>query len=82
MAINGRRRDELQTPRIQQGGPCGEAHGVARDYFDASFDAEEDALVFRRLAGREPWLAVLKKFPVSPDDVPPRRRARAKRRKL
>lgn len=52
------------------------------DYFDAHFDAEEDALVFRRLAGREPWLAVLKECPVSPDDVPPRRRAPAKRRKL
>ena len=52
------------------------------DYFDAHFDAEEDALVFRRLAGREPWLAVLKECPVSPDDVPPRRRAPARRRKL
>lgn len=45
------------------------------DSFDASFDAEEDALVFRRLAARENWLAVLKACPVSPDDVPPRRRA-------
>ena len=46
------------------------------DYFDAHFDAEEDALVFRRLAGKEDWLTVLKACPVSPDDVPPRRRAR------
>jgi len=53
-----------------------------RSYFDASFDAEEDALVFRRLSGGENWLAVLKECPVSPDDVPPRRRAPAKRRKL
>ena len=55
------------------------------DYFDAHFDAEEDALVFRRLAwlaGKEDWLAVLKACPVSPDDVPPRRRAPARRRKL
>ena len=52
------------------------------DYFDARFDAEEDALVFRRLAGRENWLEVLKACPVSPDDVPPRRRAPARRRKL
>jgi hypothetical protein len=50
------------------------------DYFDAHFDAEEDAIVFRRLAGKEDWLAVLKDCPVSPDDVPPRRRAPAKRR--
>ena len=52
------------------------------DYFDASFDPEEDALVFRRLAGKENWLTVLKACPVSPDDVPPCRRAPARRRKL
>lgn len=52
------------------------------DYFDARFDAEEDALVFRRLAGKESWLAVLKACPVSPDDVPARRSAAARRRKL
>ena len=28
------------------------------DYFDAMYDAEEDALVFRRLAGKENWLTV------------------------
>jgi hypothetical protein len=52
------------------------------DYFDARFDAEEDEFVFRRLAGRENWLTVLKACPVSPDDVPPRRSAPARRRKL
>ena len=52
------------------------------DYFDAYFDVEEDALVFRRLANGENWLAVLKQCPVSPDDVPPRRRAPARRRRL
>jgi len=52
------------------------------EYFDAQFDAEEDAIVFRRLAGREDWLAVLKECPVSMDDVPPRRREMARRRKL
>lgn len=52
------------------------------EYFDANYDAEEDALVFRRLPARENWLTVLKACPVSPDDVPPRRRARARRRKL
>jgi hypothetical protein len=36
------------------------------DYFEARFDAEEDALVFRRLAGQEDWLTVLKACPVSP----------------
>jgi hypothetical protein len=52
------------------------------DYFDARFDEEEDALVFRRLASGENWLSVLKDCPVSPDDIPPRRRAPARRRKL
>ena len=62
--------------------PAALAPAKPGDYFDASFDAEEDALVFRRLSGGENWLAVLKECPVSPDDVPPRRRAPAKRRKL
>ena len=39
------------------------------DYFDARFDAEEDALVFRRLAGRENWLEVLKTCPVSGEEL-------------
>ena len=52
------------------------------DHFDARFDAEEDVLVFRRLPARENWFAVLKACPVSMDDVPPRRRGTARRRKL
>jgi hypothetical protein len=52
------------------------------DYFDAYFDVEEDALIFRRLAGKEDWLAVLKACPVSPDDLLPRRRENARRRRL
>ena len=58
--------------------PAGLAPASPGDYFDARFDAEEDALVFRRLAGQENWLAVLKACPVSPDDVPPRRRDTAR----
>jgi len=46
------------------------------------FDAEEDAIVFRRLGGRENWLAVMRECPVSPDDVSSRRRELPKRRKL
>src|SRR5438132_5392982 len=40
--------------------PAALAPAKPGDYFDAYFDAEEDAIVFRRLAGRESWLAVLK----------------------
>jgi len=62
--------------------PAGLAPASPGDYFEVHFDAEEDSLVFRRLAGKERWLAVMKACPVSPDDVPPRRRAPARRRKL
>ncbi len=62
--------------------PAALAPASPGDYFDARFDAEEDAIVFRRLAGTENWLTVLKTCPVSPDDVPPRRRAPVRRRKL
>ncbi len=62
--------------------PAALAPAKPGDYFDAHFDAEEDTLVFRRLARRENWLDVLKACPVSPDDVPARRRTPAKRQKL
>jgi len=62
--------------------PAALAPAKPGDYFDARFDPEEDAIVFRRLGGQESWLTVMKDCPVSPDDVPPRRRAPAKRRKL
>jgi hypothetical protein len=62
--------------------PTALASAKPGDYFDARFDAEEDAIVFRRLGGRENWLTVMKECPVSPDDMPPRRRSPAKRQKL
>jgi hypothetical protein len=62
--------------------PAGLAPASPDDHFEACFDAEEDALVFRRLPGKESWLTVLKACPVSPDDVPPRRGQPARRRKL
>jgi hypothetical protein len=62
--------------------PTGLAPAMPGDFFDEHFDAEEDAIVFRRLGGHENWLAVMKECPVSPDDVPPRRRELPKRRRL
>jgi hypothetical protein len=50
--------------------------------FDARFDADEDALIFRRLPDSEDWLDVLAQCPVSMDDLPPRRRELRKKRKL
>ena len=62
--------------------PAALAPASPGDYFDARFDPEEDALVFRRLAGAENWLTVLRACPVSPDDVPQRRSAPARRPRL
>jgi len=50
--------------------------------FDARFDADEDALIFRRLPDSEDWLDVLAQCPVPMDDIPPRRRELPKKRKL
>ena len=52
------------------------------DHFEAQFDAEEDALVFRRLGKKADWLFVLEACPVPMDDLPERRRSFAKRPKL
>jgi len=62
--------------------PAALAPASPGDYFDAQFDSEEDAIIFRRLAGRGDWLAVLRECPVSMDDVPSRRRELPRRRKL
>ena len=53
--------------------PTALAPAVPGDYLDAQFDSEEDTLVFRRIATKSDWLAVLKECPASMDDVPPRR---------
>jgi len=44
------------------------------DHFVVDFDAEEDTVVYRRLASKPDWLRVLKSCPVPMDDLPPRRR--------
>ncbi len=44
------------------------------DVFEVDFDAEEDAIVFRRLARKANWLSVLEECPVPMDDLPPRRK--------
>jgi hypothetical protein len=47
---------------------------VPGESFEARFDAEEDAIVFRRIKRRGSWLAVMKACPVSMDDLPRRSR--------
>ena len=62
--------------------PAGLAPATPGDVFDARFDAEENEIVFRRIAGSGDWLKVLSECPVSMDDMPARRRETAKRRKI
>ncbi len=61
--------------------PAALAAALPGDYFDVRFDSEEDALVFHRLTRKESWFEVMKQCPVSPDDLPARRRS-PRRRKL
>jgi len=45
------------------------------DTFEASFDADEDVVVFRRISKRKNWFETLKSCPVRLEgDLPPRPR--------
>ena len=60
--------------------PASLAPATPGDAFEARFDADENEIVFRRIAGVGDWLAVMKECPVRIDAVPKRRRRFAKRR--
>ncbi|MBI3916872.1 MAG: hypothetical protein HY322_07685 [Betaproteobacteria bacterium] len=62
--------------------PAALAPASPGDAFEARFDADENEIVFRRIAGAGDWLAVLSECPVRMDDLPRRRRATAMRRRL
>ena len=62
--------------------PVALAPAAPGDAFDATFDEEEDTIVFRRVQRGKAWLHVLKSCPVPMDDLPPRSREYARRRKL
>ena len=62
--------------------PAGLSPASPGDTFDARYDAEENDLVFRRIAGAGDWLAVMSECPVSLGDLPPRRREPARRRRF
>lgn len=62
--------------------PASLAEAKPGDHFKAEFDAEEDAIVFRRVARQANWLGVLRNCPVKMDDLPPRQREHPKRRGL
>ena len=52
------------------------------EYFDARFDQDEEAFIFRRVKSKKNWLEVWKQCPVPMNDVPPRSRERSKDTKL
>lgn len=54
----------------------------AGDCFDASYDDNDQVIIFRKLPAKANWLKVLKSCPVPMDDVPPRSREMPKRIKL
>ena len=62
--------------------PAALAPATPGDQFDASFDAEEDVVLLRRLKRKPNWLEVWKQCPVPMDDLPPRSRELPKKRKL
>jgi len=55
---------------------------VPGDRFEVEFDNEEDAVVFRRLPGKEDWLEVLAECPEPMEDFPVRKTHPPRRRKL
>ena len=59
--------------------PAKLAPATLGDQFDVSFDAEEDAFIFRRIKRKSNWLEVWKKCPVAIDDLPPRSREMPKK---
>ena len=52
------------------------------DQFEARFDADDDAIVFRRIAAASDWFEVLKDCPTSMGGLPRRRRALPRRKIL
>jgi hypothetical protein len=52
------------------------------DFFEATFDPDEDLLIFRRIAAEKDWLTVLKECPVPMDEMAPRRKEFPRRRKF
>ncbi|MEI8039610.1 MAG: hypothetical protein WCJ14_14595 [Verrucomicrobiota bacterium] len=62
--------------------PSGLMPVVPGDRFEVVFDNEEDAVVFRRLPGKEDWLDVLAACPVPMEDLPARKPAPPRRKPL
>lgn len=53
--------------------PAALAATTPGELFHVDFDAEEDAIVYRRIAVEPDWLDVIAECPLPMDDLPPRR---------
>jgi len=63
-----------RRPRFQASSDAPENLAPAQpgDSFEVRFDADEDAVVFRRISRSRDWLETMKKCPVPLDDLPAR----------
>ena len=62
--------------------PAALASATPGDQFDASFDAEDDVVILRRVKRKANWLEVWKRCPVPRDDLPARSRELPRRNKV
>lgn len=62
--------------------PAALAPAMPGDQFDASFDAEDDVVILRRLKRKSNWLEIWKQCPAPMDDLPPRSQELPRRIKL
>jgi hypothetical protein len=62
--------------------PAALAPAAPGDRFDASFDAEEDVVILRRIKRKPNWLHVWRQCPIAMDDLPERSRELPRRSKL
>jgi len=58
------------------------APAMPGDQFGATFDADEDIVILRRIKRKSNWLTVWKQCPVPMDDLPPRSREMPEKLKL
>lgn len=62
--------------------PATLAPATPGDQFDASFDAEDDIVILRRIKRKPDWLSVWKQCPEPMDDLPSRSREMPRKRML
>jgi bifunctional DNA-binding transcriptional regulator/antitoxin component of YhaV-PrlF toxin-antitoxin module len=62
--------------------PAALAPTAPGDQFEASFNAEDDAVILRRLKRKPNWLKVWKECPVPMDELPARSRELPKKVRL